>query len=153
MFRKNGCFMQIVGKDRLKRCYMAYIRKLPLLLALTGAIITGLAGYVHRVNNKDNMANMVIAMVVFYVVGLFIRNTINNIVDTIRQKAEERELEEKRLLAEEKKKEEEAEKAEMADDAGSIVNLVADDKYDIGISDDEFNELPITDYIKNELRK
>lgn len=132
---------------------MAYIRKLPLLMALTGAIITGLMGYTHRINNKDNMANMVITMIIFYVVGLLIRNTITSIMDTIRQKAEEREREEKQRLAEEMKEAEEAEKAEKDSKLGQGLNLVVDDKYDIGISDDEFNELPIADYLKNELRK
>jgi mannitol-specific phosphotransferase system IIBC component len=134
---------------------MAYIRKLPLLLATSGAVITGLAGYAYGVDNKENMTNMVIAMIVFYIVGLLIRNTVNDIAETIRKKAEERELEEKKRLAEEKKKEEEeeAKKAEAAKNNESILNLVADEKIDLGFDDDEFNELPIADYIKNELRK
>jgi len=142
-----------MGSNIYEGCYMAYIRKLPLLLALSGAIVTGLAGYAHRLSNKENMTNMVIAMVVFYVVGLFVRYTVNDIVETIKRKAEERELEEKKRLAEERKKEEEAQKAAMADNTESILNLVADEKIDLGIDDDEFNELPIAEYIKNELRK
>lgn len=132
---------------------MDYIRKLPLLLALSGAIITGLAGYSLRVDNKENMAKMAITMVIFYVVGLFIRNTVNSISDAIKQKALEREMEEKQRLAEEKKKAEEAERAEKAKKQESTVDLVADDNYGIDIGDEEFNELPVSDYIRNELYK
>lgn len=129
---------------------MANIHKLPLLMALTGAIITGLVGYTHRVNNKENMTNMVITMIIFYVVGLLIRNTITSIMETLKKKAEERENEEKQRIAEEKKN---AKEAELDNNLGQSLNLVADDKYDLGISDDEFDELPVADYIKNELRK
>ncbi len=129
---------------------MTYIRKLPLLMALAGAIITGLVGYIHRVNNKENMTNMVITMIIFYVVGLLIRNTISNIVETLNKKAEEREKEEKLRIAEEKKKAQEEEKDK---NLGKSLDLVADDKFDLGISDDEFDELPVADYIKNELSK
>ncbi|HHY63560.1 MAG TPA: hypothetical protein GX501_00790 [Clostridiaceae bacterium] len=132
---------------------MDYIRKLPLLLALFSAIVTGLAGYANRVGNKENMANMVIVMLVFYIAGLYIRSTIFNIADTIKKKAEEREIEEKKRLAEEKKKAEEEERAKSRSAPESKVDVVVDDNLGTGIGDSDFDELPIAEYIKNELGK
>jgi len=132
---------------------MDYIRKLPLLLALFSAIVTGLAGYLNRIGNKENMTNMVIAMIVFYLAGLFIRSTVNSIADSIRKKIEERELEEKKRLTEERKKAEEEERAKSHNASESKVDVVVDDSLDEGIDGNEFDELPIAEYIKNELGK
>lgn len=131
---------------------MDYIRKLPLLMGLTGAILTGLMGYAHQVHNNKNMANMLIAMVVFYIIGMMIRNTLTDIVEVNKRKAQEREAEEKRLALEKKKEEEEKEAAEAENDTQSILNLVANEELDLGMGE-EFSDLPIADYIKNELRK
>ena len=54
---------------------MDYIRKLPLLMAISSAIITGLVGYAHQVHNNENMT-YACTMVIFYVVGLLIRGTV-----------------------------------------------------------------------------
>jgi hypothetical protein len=39
---------------------MDYIRKLPLLMGLTSGIVAGIAGYVQKVSNKENMLKMLI---------------------------------------------------------------------------------------------
>lgn len=79
---------------------MDYIRKLPLLLGLAGAIITGLVGHKPHAANNDTMAKMMVVMVIFYIIGLLIRRTILDTFDTHKQKEQERQEEEQRLLLE-----------------------------------------------------
>ncbi|MGI6124177.1 MAG: hypothetical protein ACOYIG_08315 [Acetivibrionales bacterium] len=131
---------------------MDYIRKLPLLMALSGAIITGLMGYTNRVQNNENMINMIITMIIFYIVGLLIRGTAFDIIETNRKKEEEKLAEEKRI-AEEKEKEEKELKRKAEQASGNTLNLVADEDLNLGMSEEEFNDLPVADYIKSELSK
>ncbi len=131
---------------------MDYIRKLPLLLALTGAIITGMVGYTHHVANNDNMARMMVVMLVFYIIGLIIRRTILDTIDTHKLKEQERQ-EEERLLLEQEKAEEKAEKEKKAQSTlSSTVDLAADEEIEIAMGD-EFSNLPVNDYISTELER
>lgn len=130
---------------------MDYIRKLPLLMGLTGAILTGLTGYTHQVHNNKNVSNMIIVMVIFYIIGLMVKNTVMDIMETNQRKAQEREAEEKRLALE-KKKEEEALVAEAGNDSGTAINLVADEELDLEMGE-EFSPLHVADYIEKELAK
>ena len=135
---------------------MDYIRKLPLLMALSSGIITGLAGYANQVGNKENMTNMFIAMVIFYIVGLLIRGTLIDIIETNRKKEEEKKREEKRLAKEKEREEKERErkKKQAAENIpGSILDIAADEDLKPGMNDEEFEALPIADYIMNELNK
>jgi divalent metal cation (Fe/Co/Zn/Cd) transporter len=131
---------------------MDYIRKLPLLLALAAAIIIGLVGHIKQAPNKDNMFNMVVAMAIFYIAGLFTRNTIIGIMESNKRKAEEREKEAKRI-EEEKKREELNEKMAARSNSGQNVDLVADDTMDLNTVEEEFDALPVADFIKSELNK
>lgn len=131
---------------------MDYIRKLPLLMALAAAIITGLVGYIHQVRNNENMTNMLIVMVVFYIVGLLIKGTVLEAIETNRKKEEERIQEEKRI-AEEKEKEEKEKKQNMEKSSGSSLDMVADEELNLGINEDDFQALPIADYITKELKE
>ena len=120
-------------------------------MALSSGIITGLAGYANQVRNKENMTNMFIAMVIFYIVGLLIRGTLIDAIETNRRKEEERMREEKRL-AKEKEREEKA-KQTADKTSGSTLDIAADEDLNLGINDEEFETLPIADYIRNELKK
>jgi len=121
-------------------------------MALAAAIITGLMGYINQVRNNENMTNMLIVMVVFYIVGLLIRGTILEAIETNRKKEEERIQEEKRIAAE-KEKEEKRKKKENEKDSGGSIDMVADEDLDLGIREDEFHALPIADYITKELNE
>lgn len=129
---------------------MDYIRKLPLLMGLTGAILIGLIGYAKKIPNKENMLKMIIIMVIFYIVGLFIRNTITGILEEIKQKALEKEKQE----LEEKKRQEELENENKKEKKrNSIIDLVADDEFNSETNDEDFDALPVADFIKNELKE
>lgn len=131
---------------------MDYIRKLPLLMALAAAIITGLMGYINHVRNNENMTNMLIVMVIFYIVGLLIRGTVLEAIETNRKKEEDRIKEEKRIAAE-KEKEEKRQKQNKEKDSGGSINMVADEDLNLGIREDEFQALPIADYITKEFKE
>jgi phosphate/sulfate permease len=118
-------------------------------MALAGSIIIGLVGYANKVSNKENMLKMVIIMVIFYIVGCFIRNTITGILDENRKKAEKQE---KREL-EEKRQKEELERKQNGNKKESKLDLVADDELDLNGSDGDFDTLPVAEFIKNELNK
>lgn len=132
---------------------MDYIRKLPLLMALSGAIITGLVGYTHQVNNNENMINMLIAMVIFYVVGLLIRGTVLDIIETNRKKEEARIKEEERIAKEKEKEEKKLKKQNAEKGSGSTLDIIADEDLNLGMTEEEFEALPVADYITNELKK
>jgi hypothetical protein len=130
---------------------MDYIRKLPLLMALSGAIIIGLVGYSKDVPNKENMLKMVIVMVIFYIVGLFIRNTITGILQDIDKKTEEKE---KKELEEKKRLEElEDQKNKEKNKKNQKIDFIVDDDLDIGTNIEDFEALPVADFIKNELNQ
>ncbi|HHU89655.1 MAG TPA: hypothetical protein GXZ22_01185 [Clostridiaceae bacterium] len=131
---------------------MDYIRRLPLLMALASGIITGLVGYANQVQNNENMINMLIAMVIFYIAGLMIRGTVIDVIETNRIKEEEKKQEEK-LKAKKREKNEKMRKQNIENGSGSTLDLAADDDLNLGINDEEFDTLPIADYIRNELKK
>lgn len=129
---------------------MDYVRKLPLLIALLSAMIVGTVGYIQKVPNRENMMKMVIVMIVFYIVGYLIRNTITGIVEANIKRAEEEEKERKRL-EEEKLKEEQSKKPEKTNE--STLNLVADEDLNFGSDVEDFDALPVADFIKKELNQ
>lgn len=128
---------------------MDYIRKIPILLGLGSGLLIGFIGYASKIPNNELITNMFIGMAVFYLVGIVIRNTIKNITEAILQKIAEREAEAKRL-EEEKKKELERIQEEEEKKKGSNINLVADDDAEQEIED--FDALPVAEFLKNELK-
>lgn len=134
---------------------MSYIRKLPLLMGLAGAILTGLVGNINRVDNNRNMATMLVVMIALYIIGLLIRSTIKDSIETHKRKEQEREREKEEIRIEaEKKKREEAESAAKAKaELSSTIDLLADEELVSGLDENDFSNLPITEYIKSELKE
>lgn len=129
---------------------MDYIRKLPLMMALAASIIVGLVGYVNQASNKENMFKMVVVMVVFYIVGIIIRNTITNIIEENIKREQEKEKDLKK--AEEEKRKEELNKKKQAV-KGQNLDIVASDDIDLGTVEEDFDALPVADFIKRELNQ
>ena len=121
---------------------MRYLQKLPLLLALAAAFLTGLIGFVSQASQKVILTRMVLMMVVFFVIGLFTRSTLLNIKDQVEQKKNEREAEERKQKQELEKKQKEQEMG-----LGNNIDLSA------GAEDeDAFEPLPVSEFIKKELK-
>lgn len=134
---------------------MGYIHRLPLIMALMSAILTGLVGYTRQIQNNKNMANMLIAMVMFYIIGSMIKRTILDIIRTYSVKALDRANEKKRLAMEKENNEGKALEGDnnALQENISTLNLVADEKLDFEIDGESFSPLPVADYIEKELKK
>lgn len=127
---------------------MDYIRKLPVLMSVLSGIIVGTAGYTQKVPDKENIFKMLIVMVIFYITGYLLRNTLLDIIESIERKHEEERLE--KAKAEQEKKKVAAE-TESDGDKGTVLDLKADDESGLEMSAEELNSLPVEDFIKNEL--
>jgi len=121
---------------------MHYIRKLPLILALAGAIITGFIGRVSGLPDRENIFRMTIVMIMFFITGSIIRNTVTGIIDDIRKKQTEEEQANKKTKGK-------TESQEDSKDKGQNLDITVNDTL-------EFNDEMLDNveaFIKNELNK
>jgi len=125
---------------------MEYVRKIPLLLGTGAGLFIGLLGLSTGVPNKDNVLNMCVGMVVFYLVGLLVRSAINDAVEKAEAVIKQRE-EGKKLAEELDKMKEQINKEKTA---GSHIDLKVGD--DSASTEDDFDALPIAEFIKRELK-
>ncbi len=117
---------------------MEYIQRLPFILGAVMAIVVGMLSYSSTADMKQVYLKMAICMIVFYILGVFIKNTvfkINSDIEAKKKKIELEELEKERL--EEEAREEQA-RQEAAVKQGS-----KSQKIDIKVDDDEFVPLNI----------
>ena len=98
------------------------IHKLPFLLGGFMAVVVGIISYISDSVTQTIYIRMAVVMVAFYIVGGFIRNTLNTIKDELKQKEEQRLLEEQ--IEEEARRIEASHKVQPAEHK---VDLVADD--------------------------
>lgn len=81
---------------------MEYIKRLPFILGAVMAIIVGMISFYSSLDMKQVYLKMAITMVVFYIMGAFIRRTVIR----IKEETEERKKQEELLEQERLKKEE-----------------------------------------------
>ena len=62
---------------------MGIINNLPVILAASTAFLAGLYGYMNHMPNAQIYGNMCLFLIVFYIIGLFLRRTIRNIREEI----------------------------------------------------------------------
>jgi len=109
---------------------METIMKIPFLLALLAALITGAIGITNNANTNQTCISMIIAMVSFYLVGVFVRSTLTNIVeDQNKQKLEAENEIMKEILEKEK-----AERLMQEGHLGTNLDLITDNKIDDGFT-------------------
>ena len=122
------------------------IHKLPYLLGGFMAVIVGIISYISGSVTQTIYIRMAVVMVVFYMLGSIIRNTLNKIKDELRNKEEQRLLEEQ--IEEEAKNSEAARKRSHAVHPGEHrVDLVADD------FNDEFSPLTVSRIITSKTKE
>jgi flagellar biosynthesis/type III secretory pathway M-ring protein FliF/YscJ len=109
---------------------------LPLLMALAAALISGILGFFKSAPQKEVIVQMTLIMVIFYVIGLFVRSTLICTIEQIEKKEREEE--------EEKKKQQEKAKNEEQKMLGANIDMTADDN--------SFDPLPVSEFIKKELK-
>ncbi|PYG89845.1 hypothetical protein LY28_00442 [Ruminiclostridium sufflavum DSM 19573] len=111
---------------------METIMKIPFLLALIASIITGAISIVNNADTNKTCISMIMAMIIFYIVGILIRNTLSNIIEEQNnQKLEaEKKLREEEMLEKAKA----ALKSKKAEHLGKNLDLVTEDEIDDGFT-------------------
>jgi Na+-translocating ferredoxin:NAD+ oxidoreductase RnfG subunit len=115
---------------------METIMKIPFLLALFAAIVTGLLSINNDTDLNKTCVNMMIAMISFYLIGKLLSSTISGIIEEQnkqKQLAEEEKLRQERLESEQIEKQK-AEKSAKEEHLGKKLDLVADNTLDDGFS-------------------
>lgn len=129
---------------------MGHIRKLPFTLGCLAAIVTGIVGYSAGVVDQTIYLRMAAMMLLFYVLGIYIKNTIR----TVKKEVVIREIERKNEEILRKKQMEEDEKAALAarvkqplqqDGSPHRIDFVADD------SDEDFEPLTVSRAIRTKI--
>jgi hypothetical protein len=85
---------------------MGRIQKLPIILGCSAAIVTGFAAYIAGVDSQGIYVRMAGMMLVFFIIGLYIRKTVISINEEIqirKIKEQQEELERQRKKREEEK--------------------------------------------------
>jgi amino acid permease len=122
---------------------MEVIMKIPFLLASFSAIITGLFCFFNRYNTNQTCIRMIVAMIIFYIIGTVIKLTGLEIIkeeENKRLEIERKEREER----EQKELEEKRKSLKEEETLGSKLNLVADD---------EFSPLDMTQAIRTKMNE
>lgn len=114
---------------------MDKIVKIPLILALLSAIITGFFCSINKYDTNQTCMRMIIAMLVFYILGIIIKSTITGIYE---------EVEKTRIENEKKEIEEKAKSVKQ-------VNENVGTKLDLLAGDDDFQALELSKAIKTTL--
>jgi hypothetical protein len=123
--------------------YMEYIHKLPFFMGVAIAIIVGLICNLSNVGQQDTYIRMAISMIIFFIIGVYIRNTLQKIYEELEKKKQEEEKRIKDESEEAKRAEEERLNPESKlNGTGSKIDIKVDDM------GDDFSPLTVSEYIK-----
>lgn len=104
---------------------MDRIHRLPFITGGFMAVLTGITSYACGSGNQTTYIRMAVVMVVFYTIGVFIRNTLQSINTELDEKKEQDLIKEKEAAQAEAAAKAAAKQNEG--EYGQRVNLVADD--------------------------
>jgi hypothetical protein len=83
---------------------MDRIHKLPFILGCLAAMVVGIVSYITYLDNQTIFLRMAVVMTIFFILGVYIRNTVLSIKDEVSKKEMERlRDEELRILQEHEK--------------------------------------------------
>lgn len=119
---------------------MDYIRKLPFILSVAAAIVTGVIGLMMNYSQNGILLRMCIGMTVFLILGIYARSVLTGIYNEIenKRKAEEEEIAGQRSIEE---------NVQMKDSVSTIDFVVGDDE------SDDFTPMDFSKAIRTELSK
>jgi predicted Holliday junction resolvase-like endonuclease len=120
---------------------MDYIDRMPVIISLSASILLGFISYYSMVDTDKIYIILSISLVVFYIIGVFIKNTVKQVAEQVievqnQQLEEEKRLQEERRLEEEEKKRLEDEKNRNTNDKTEAAPSIID--FSVGGKDDEF---------------
>lgn len=70
---------QMIGAERGN--YMGYIHKLPFIMGVLMAVIVGAVNYQYNSELQDIYFRMTIGLIVFFIIGLYVRNMLLKIIE------------------------------------------------------------------------
>jgi hypothetical protein len=103
--------------------------KIPFMLALLAALITGIISIFNNASTNQTSLRMIIAMVFFYLIGVFVSSTLKGIVEEQNKLKLEAEI---KIRQEEMLKK--AEKLKQQGHLGTNLDLVTDSNIDDGFT-------------------
>ena len=124
---------------------MQYLQRLPLILALAGSLVSGLLSLSRLRTRNEVLLQMVLTMVVFYIVGFFIRSTVLSIKTQVDEKWVKEEAAEKAQKEEEEA--EERKRVKTEEFLGKSIDYTAND-----FDDGSFDPLPVSEFLIKELK-
>ncbi len=116
---------------------METIMKIPFLLAMSASLVTGFISVTKNAGTNQTCIRMIIALVVFYIIGAILSSTLSGIVEEqnrIKQEAEKQQRLEEAKLELLKREQEKEEKLRQEGHLGTNLDLVADSDMDDGFS-------------------
>ncbi len=128
---------------------METIMKIPFLLAMTAALVTGIISFSNNAGTNQTCIRMIIALVGFYILGAIVSSTLKGIVEE--QQRRKQEEEKQRRLEEYKLEQQRQQMAEMLDQEGHLgtnLDLVAG-----SAMDDGFSPLDLSQAIRTKVRE
>lgn len=125
---------------------MVDIHKLPFLLGGFMAVMVGIISYMSGSATQTIYIRMTVVLLVFYIVGSLIRNTVNTIKDEIKSK-EEQKLRDEAAQMEADIAEASSEAPPRPQSAGHKLDLVADD------FNEEFSPLTVSRIIASKVKE
>jgi hypothetical protein len=127
----------------IKENDMEIVRKMPMIIALGAALLAGIIGYTSKIPNREIMGRMLIAMLVFYILGLMLRSTAMDIAKTVEEK---RKADDELALLEQKEAEKKEKEIEKEKGLGNNLDLSTND-----YADEDYNPIPVSEFIRREL--
>jgi membrane protein involved in colicin uptake len=88
-------------------------------------------------------------LIIFFFTGSLIKNTVISVLAALVKKEEEKS---KRLRQLEKEKNKESDTKRNSNEKGRFLDIKTNDEFDANTDEEEFNALPVADFIKKELK-
>jgi hypothetical protein len=139
---------------------MEYLGKLPFLLGASAALITGLVCFNNMASNNQTYLRMLISMIIFYILGVYIRNLLTGIVEEQKEKLRIEEEAKKKLEEEaaaavdlelREKAKAEGRKSAVDKILGGNIDIVQGAEFDSDFGED-FKPLKVGDLVNRETR-
>ncbi|HHW47812.1 MAG TPA: hypothetical protein GXX14_04230 [Clostridiaceae bacterium] len=115
-----------------------FLQKLPIILSLVMTIIIGIISYASRSDMNQTYIRMAASLIVFYIIGMFIKNVLKGIEEEINEKKRQQE-------DNANKKENESGKTENKIEYNSKID------YKVGEFNEEFTPLKVSEVIKTSI--
>ena len=93
---------------------MDYIQRLPYILSLFVTILVGIISSLEKIETKQSYIRMTISIIVFYLIGVYIKNKLLSIIIEMENKKAQQKKEEEEKKEKEEQEKEEQEKEEQA---------------------------------------